>query len=138
MALLLDLIAPAARWAGQGNLFYNVLGGSAGSSISSTHNANYSLFSNIDDFIYWSFTGIDSNDAWDFNMFNGNLDGDNQVDHYNVWAVYSGDVSAIREPGTLVLFCLGLVGLGFTRKLIQQKVDSLSLNAFSRLHKAVC
>ena len=36
-----------------GNLFYSVLGGSADSSITTTHNANYDLFSNIQSLGYW-------------------------------------------------------------------------------------
>jgi len=39
-----------------GNLFYNVLGGHAGSEITMEHNANYNLFSNIQAPIYWSAT----------------------------------------------------------------------------------
>ena len=31
----------------KGNLFYNLLGGTAGSNITTTHNANYNLFKNV-------------------------------------------------------------------------------------------
>ena len=37
-----------------GNLFYNVLGGSAPSSITDVHNANYDLFSNVQADGYWT------------------------------------------------------------------------------------
>jgi len=39
-----------------GNLFYNGLGGVANQSITTTHNANYDLFTNIQSSVYWSGT----------------------------------------------------------------------------------
>jgi len=41
-----------------GNLFYNVLGGVPGKSITTTHNSNYDLFSNVQSFNYWSSTRL--------------------------------------------------------------------------------
>ncbi len=56
-----------------GNLFYNVLGGSAPSSITVVHNANYDLFSNVQADGYWTATEwarLESN-AWMFVMGSG-------------------------------------------------------------------
>ena len=41
-----------------GHLFYNELGGVAGTSIVTLHNANYSLFSNVLPGYYWSGTSF--------------------------------------------------------------------------------
>jgi hypothetical protein len=56
-----------------GNLFYNVLGGVAGSSITTTHNANYDLFSNVQSNFYWSGTEFAPNTryAWHFFFLGG-------------------------------------------------------------------
>jgi len=89
-----------------GNLFYNVLGGSAGISISIVHNANYDLFSNIqDDDSYWTATEwelIESN-AWMFNMGSGTQHPFNKKDVlYYAWAVHDGDVSADADDDGVV------------------------------------
>ena len=103
-----------------GNLFYNVLGGVAMSSIGTTHNANYDLFSNIRDGLYWSATEYapDPRDAWDFNMIlgyqNNNAKTDTLYSYNYAWAVHSGDVggvSSVPVPGTLWLVGAGLMGL---------------------------
>src|SRR3989344_6138087 len=39
-----------------GHLFYTELGGVAGQSIATTHNANYNLFQNVQSDVYWSGT----------------------------------------------------------------------------------
>jgi len=51
-----------------GDLFYNQLGGVQNTSISTTHNANYNLFSNVQSYVYWSSSEYapDPNYAWDF------------------------------------------------------------------------
>ena len=80
-----------------GNLFYNVLGGSAPSSITDVHNANYDLFSNVQADGYWTATEyalLESN-AWFFVMGSGSQHPFNDKDNLNfAWAVHSGDVSA--------------------------------------------
>jgi len=54
-------------------LYYNELGGVAGSSISTTHNSSYSLFTNMQAGPYWSGTEFsnDTSSAWFFDMLNG-------------------------------------------------------------------
>lgn len=103
-----------------GNLFYNVLGGSAGSPITTTHNANYDLFSNLYTANYWSATEYAeiSNWAWYFNMHNG-YQGPSSYEslNYYAWAVQSGDVSAVPIPAAVWLFGSGLLGLiGIARR----------------------
>ena len=98
-----------------GNLFYNVLGGSAGSSISTTHNANYGLFSGLPTyFCHRSATEIGAN-AYDFFFEDGtqNNGAVKTVELY-AWAVHSGDVdtlSSVPVPAAVWLFGSGLLGL---------------------------
>jgi len=102
-----------------GNLFYNVLGGNALSSITSIHNSNYDLFSNVQSSRYWSATGYapGSNPAFDFTMYNGNQNYRDKLDSSYAWAVRSGDVSAVPVPAAIWLFGSGLIGLiGFANQ----------------------
>ncbi len=106
-----------------GNLFYNVLGGVAGSSITTTHNANYDLFSNAQSYSYWSATeyalGTNTNNAWGFHMNIGFQSGGDKLLDSFAWAVQSGDVSvsAVPVPPAVWLFGSGLIGLvGFARR----------------------
>jgi hypothetical protein len=59
-----------------GNLFYNVMGGSAHNNIQLMHGPNYALFRNVQPYLYWSQTGQAnalkfSNDLWLQNGFQG-------------------------------------------------------------------
>jgi len=96
-----------------GNLFYNVFGGSVGSSITTTHNANYDLFSNIQSNSYWSSTDYAPYYvyAWFFDMNNGNQNFTYNYYGSSGWAVKSGDVSAVPVPAAVWLFGSGLIGL---------------------------
>jgi len=107
-----------------GNLFYNELGGVAGSDVATTHNANYSLFSNLQSNYYWTSTGWISPlqpsgsvplSYWTFD-FNG---GSQAVSYGNfyVLAVRTGQVAAVPLPATAWLFGSGLTCLfGVVRK----------------------
>jgi hypothetical protein len=102
-----------------GNLFFNVLGGSIGYSISTNHNANYDLFSNVQDNGYWSATeyAIDTDKAWRYAMYNGSQGFDDKSwDVYDAWAVQSGDVSAVPVPAAAWLFGSALLGLGAMKR----------------------
>lgn len=79
-----------------GNLFYNVLGGKAASSITTIHNANYDLFSNVQSYGYWSATKYapDKGGAWNLYMRSGFQDGHAKNIVYHAWAVHDGDVGA--------------------------------------------
>jgi len=99
-----------------GNMFYNILGGSAYLSITTTHNANYDLFSNIQGAGYWSGTEYepDTSYAWYFGMYNGHQSIlVKSIDGY-AWAVHDGDVAAVSAvpiPASVFLFSSGLIGL---------------------------
>ena len=92
-----------------GNLFYNVLGNTAGSL------TNTASFSNVQSNGYWSATEFapSSITAWYFDMRNGFQDYDLKPNGLSAWAVQSGDVSAARVPvpAAAWLFGSGLIGL---------------------------
>ncbi|MCB1749314.1 MAG: DUF1566 domain-containing protein [Gammaproteobacteria bacterium] len=102
-----------------GHLFYEELGGVAQQSLALTHNANYDLFTNISDWIYWSATTYSPEvaQAWNFRFdystpsFNG-LQSFNYKEFFemNAWAVRDGDVAVVPLPGALGL-CLPLLAL---------------------------
>jgi hypothetical protein len=56
-----------------GDLFYNKLGGEQGSTIELRHNANYGLFKNFQQYLYWSSTLWERvpNSAFSFSFGNG-------------------------------------------------------------------
>jgi len=96
-----------------GNLFYNVLGGVAVSSITTTHNANYDLFSNVVSSVYWSSTEYapNTNSAWHFNMISGDQNYNFMTGANYAWAVHDGDVSEVPIPASIWLFISGLIGI---------------------------
>ena len=82
-----------------GNLFYIVLGGTALIRISTTHNANYDLFSNIGLYYYWSATStIYANALFAFGMHNGYQNYGDTAEKLYAWPVHSGDVGAVLIP----------------------------------------
>lgn len=100
-------------------LFSDVLGGSFRSSISTTHNANYDLFSNIDDQDFWTSQESEYSlfDAINFSMADGYATFNDKRNGFYAWAVYSGDVSPVPVPAAVWLFGSGLVGLaGLARR----------------------
>lgn len=97
-----------------GHLFYNELGGVASSSVATIHNANYSLFSNVKSFVYWSGTeyALDTAGAWVFNFDDGSLSaGRKDIFNFNTWAVRTGDVATVPVQSAAWLLCSGLAGL---------------------------
>ncbi len=96
-----------------GDLFYNQLGGVQNTSISTTHNANYNLFSNVQSYLYWSSSEYapDPNYAWDFGTGGGYQDFSGKYNQFYAWAVRPGDVAAVPVPGAFWLFGSVMVGL---------------------------
>jgi len=88
-----------------GNLFYNVLGNSAGEL------TNTGPFSNLTGF-YWSATEVASVDvaAWGMNIFGQQTAQGKNLSFFG-WAVHSGDVSAVPIPASVWLFFSGLISL---------------------------
>ena len=93
-----------------GNLFYNVLVGSAVSSIDTIHNDNYDLFTNVQISAYWSATSVVqiSGSAWEFWMSGGMQHYSPHPAPYYGWAVHTGKVPV---PAAVWLFGSGLMGL---------------------------
>jgi hypothetical protein len=104
-----------------GNLFYNALGGVANDSITTTHNANYGLFSNFQPSYYWSGTEYAPNTsgAWFFGFNSGvqSFWGKSNYSNLYALAVRPGDVAAVPVPAAVWLFGSGLLGLiGMARR----------------------
>ncbi len=96
-----------------GELFYNELGGVAGYSITTTHNANYNLFTNVQSYVYWSgseYAHVPSY-AWYFSTGYGSQGNDFKYNQLYAWAVRPGDVAAVPVPAAFWLFGSGLMGL---------------------------
>jgi len=101
-----------------GHLFYGELGGVAGQSIVTTHNANYSLFSNVQPLFYWSGTSYAPNPgvAWYFGFGYGNQDYNYKVGVFRAWAVRPGDIAAVPVPAASWLFATELCLSGLVRR----------------------
>ena len=101
-----------------GHLFYTELGGVAAQSINGTHNANFGLFQNFQDYSYWSGTEYaeDANLAWNF-LFAGGTQHASYLAGYKLDTMYAlavrpGDVAAVPEAGTWAMLLAGLVLVG--------------------------
>ncbi len=95
-----------------GQLFYNELGGVAGNDIITSHNTNLALFQNVHSDNYWSGTEyLLNSQAWDFSFSTGSQLANTEDSNLYVWAVRSGNVSAVPLPAAMWLFGSGLVGL---------------------------
>ena len=96
-----------------GDLFYNQLGGVSSTSIATTHNGNYYLFSKVQSDVYWSGSEYAPGpyNAWDFVTDAGYQFNVNKSTKHYAWAVRPGDVAAVPVPGAFWLFGSALVGL---------------------------
>ena len=121
-----------------GNLFYNVLGGAAGSPLlpaswdprPAVHNSNVEMFVNLSPVTFVTGVSVDDNFVWAFSFANAGpmysvLGGTQWIsgksDRYGVWAVHDGDVGAspVPVPGALALMgpaLLGLLGVKRSRR----------------------
>lgn len=100
-----------------GNLFYNVLGGTAATALSNT-----GPFSNVQ-FYYWSSTEYapSTSYAWLFPMDYGVQGFSDKTNSHYAWAVQSGDVSPVPVPAAVWLFGSGLIGLAGLAKRKKRK-----------------
>ncbi len=102
-----------------GHLFYDELGGTAGSSILDSGDSDLLLFTNIQADRYWSGTDLvtDTTRAWRFNFNTGDLFANLKSGDLFVSAVVrSGDV-VVPVPAAVWLFGSGLLGLlGLARR----------------------
>jgi hypothetical protein len=101
-------------------LFYDELGGTAGSSIVSSHNANYNLFTNFSNAaVFWSSTenvAQSTSSAWYFDNTNGGQGYANKVGYFSALPILQGNASPVPVPGAAWLFGTGLIGLwGFKK-----------------------
>jgi len=103
-----------------GHLFYEELGGTANSSILNSADADLTLFSNIQSYVYW-FSTANTQDTSAFNVWNFGMNeglqglGSKNGQTIYTWAVRDGDVAstAVPEPGAYVLMLVGLGLIGF-------------------------
>lgn len=92
-----------------------------------------SLFINLQSLIYWTGTELSSGAnlpwfynttdfAWAFQTMDGQQNVTGKFSEFYAWAVRDGDVASIPEPASIALLGIGLVGIGFSRRI--QRVDN--------------
>jgi len=94
-----------------GHMFYDNLGGTAGSSILTSGDPDLALFPNLQARYYWTDTAYsDPIYAWTLTFHRGNQSVLSKDYQLYAWAVRSGDV-AVPEPASLTLLATVLGGL---------------------------
>jgi hypothetical protein len=111
-----------------GHMYYVEMGGTAGTSLSASHNSNYILFDNLGDNEYWSATALTPNTDdprslsyffYEANNGDGSVAGIVSLDFPTNtklgWVVHDGDVE-VPEPASLVILSSGMVFLAIKRR----------------------
>lgn len=116
-----------------GYMFYNNMGGSAGSSIlAGTNIGNLALVTNLQSSDYWSGTAYapqPAHFAWHTNYNDGAfqdyriLHTGYQYQEFYAWAVRDGDVAPVPEPETYAMMLAGLGLLGLTARRRRHKLN---------------
>ena len=94
-----------------GHLFWKELGGARNELISAHHNANYDLFTNLQNYSYWSGTTVPGNDnyawffftddGWQIRYAKSTIGPTTAV---SAWAVRDGQVPTVPVPSALWMF----------------------------------
>ena len=98
-----------------GYMFYHNMGGSFLDNLTGNQTVDGVGLTNVQSG-YWSGTEFSSSFAWLFLFDSGSQLGIDKVGVLSGWAVRSGDVVGVPEPGTVLLMAGGLGLLGFSRK----------------------
>jgi len=100
-----------------GHLYYTELGVTAVNNITSSTSPYLALFTNVQDSFYWSGTEYapNPNIAWYFNTATGGQNIFTKDFILHAWAVRSGDVAAVPEPGVIGLFGVGALAWAGTK-----------------------
>lgn len=96
-----------------GHLFYTE-GGLTPPNAINTSAILSSVFTNMQDAVYWSDTAFapSPGDVWAFDASQGLQSNHDDILENYAWAVRPGQIAAAPLPGTVVLMALGLAGLG--------------------------
>lgn len=100
-----------------GYMFHHNMGGSLGDNKAGIQTVDGVALTGIQS-VHWSGTEFNSLFAWDFvfSFGGGNQNGSVMTNTLSGWAVRSGDVVGVPEPGTVLLMAGGVGLLGFSRK----------------------
>lgn len=101
---------PRSDWGIFGNGTFN------GTDTNTFGQRDVGLIDNLQAYMYWSVGDISSNTgAWYFGPVDGRQSTAHKFMLFNAWAVRDGDVAAVPEPSTALLFGLGMALLGVIR-----------------------
>lgn len=111
-----------------GHLFYSEFGESSHNSLLSSSSPYLSLFTGINNAIYWSDTVVPASDGddarFDFFFGSGWQDGRMVTTESYAWAVHDGDIGAVPLPAAAYLFGSGLLGLvGMSRRKASRSTE---------------
>ena len=108
-----------------GELFYNELGGQAGSTIQLTHDSSLDLFNNIQSYFYRSGTDVrgKTHSHQSFSFDNGYRSGNTDPNEMYVIPVFDGPPSGPAQPTTLIVSNDHDTGVGSLRAAVNAAVD---------------